>query len=58
MTALMDHPVLEFKGKVWIHGHTHVSHDFVHPAGGRIIANCAGYDWGVPNFDPSRVYNI
>lgn len=55
---ILDHPVLDCKAKIWIHGHTHVSHDFVHPSGTRVIANCGGYEWDVPGFDPGRVYTL
>jgi predicted phosphodiesterase len=57
-TPILDNMYEYCNAKIWIHGHTHVVNDFIHPSGVRIISNCAGYNWDVEGWKPERVYEI
>lgn len=49
----------EFFGhaKLWVHGHSHWSHDYDHH-GTRVILNARGYPGEIVQFDPTKVIEI
>lgn len=52
-----DH-LLEGK-KLWVHGHTHTSLDYIHEKTGcRVVCNPKGYGDENPAFDPKKVVQI
>jgi UDP-2,3-diacylglucosamine pyrophosphatase LpxH len=51
----MDKMIVDKEPKLWIHGHTHTSHDYIYPnTNTRVICNPAGY----PNFMRQGLENV
>ncbi len=56
----MEEDMAKIGAKVWVHGHTHYSADYILPCGTRVVCNPRGYSGIVENpvFDPKMIVEI